>query len=89
MRLAVANDAATEEQMAKRSLQPITHGTAGRRRALLALVAFGLAAAAGFSPGPLARAASQAPSQGQPPERPPISTPPARSTPASRTSWPA
>ena len=45
--------------MAKRSLQPIISGIAGRRRALLALVALALATAAGFAPGPLGRVAAQ------------------------------
>ena len=68
--------------MAKRSLQPITPGIAARRRALLALVALALATAAGFAPGPLGRVAAQVADR-------PTSTPPARSTRASRTSWPA
>ena len=45
--------------MAKRSLQPIISGIAGRRRALLALVALALATAAGFAPGPFGRVAAQ------------------------------
>ena len=61
--------------MAKRRLQPITQGIDGRRRALLPLVAFGLAAAAGLAPGPLGRVSAQGPSQGQPPERPPYLDP--------------
>ena len=44
--------------MAKRSLQPIISGIAGRRRAVLALVALALAAAAGLAPGPLDRVAA-------------------------------
>lgn len=57
--------------MAKRSLQPTTLGVAGRRRALLALVALALATAAGLLPGPLGRVAAQ----GQPQDRPPYLDP--------------
>jgi len=59
--------------MARRSLKPIIPGIAGRRRALLALVALALATAAGFAPGLLGRVAAQ--TQAQPQDRPPYLDP--------------